>query len=573
MNNPRTYLWIALALVLFVNAETWLRDYAPAPAVMQTTQAVPGGNGDLDTAVPQVAAPAGAAAGPAGSAPVAAAAVTPAATAAAPVNAGAEQAADAGVVTVSTDVLGISIGLRGGELNRADLLQYPKVKNQPNVPVRLFRREGTESLYVLQTGLAGAAAAGPHPTHNALFKSAQMSYTLDKGEELRVPLTWTSDDGVTVTKTFIFKRGSYRVDLEYQVANASGMPWSAASYAQILHDTPPVERSYLHVDTYAFEGPAIYDGKKYRKLKIDKSDDASLALDIQGGWFAALQHHFVSALVPPTGQAYHYSLKVRGHEYLATAMGPSQTVAPGASATLKETLYVGPKLQAQLETTGPRLELVADYGVLTFLAKPLFWLLTQVHLLFGNWGVTIILTTFLLKLLFYPLSEASGKSMAKMKVLGPRIKNLQETYKEDREKLGRAMMDLYKREKINPAAGCLPMLIQLPVFLAFYWVLLESVEMRQAPFVGWIQDLSSADPWYILPLIMAGAMFVQYKLQPKPPDEMQAKIMMILPLVMSVTFAFFPAGLVLYWVTNTLLGIAQTWNINRRIEARGAAKR
>jgi len=251
---------------------------------------------------------------------------------------------------------------------------------------------------------------------------------------------------------------------------------------------------------------------------------------------------------------------------LSTA-GPAFSVAPQSGSRWTETLFVGPKLQAQLETTGPRLDLVADYGMFTLLAKPLFWLLEQAHTWVNNWGGAIILITLLLKLLFYPLSEASGKSMAKMRVLGPRIKNLQDTYKDDREKLGRAMMELYKREKINPLAGCLPILLQMPVFLAFYWVLLESVEMRQAPFAFWIQDLSARDPFFVLPVIMAGAMFVQYKLNPTPPDPIQAKVFMILPIVMSATFAFFPAGLVLYWVTNTLLTIAQQWNINRRIEA------
>jgi YidC/Oxa1 family membrane protein insertase len=248
-------------------------------------------------------------------------------------------------------------------------------------------------------------------------------------------------------------------------------------------------------------------------------------------------------------------------------------VAPGASAAFTQTLFAGPKLQAQLEATAPELGRVADYGRLWFLAMPLYKLLAWVHGASGNWGIAIIVVTFLLKLLFYPLSEASGRSMAKMKALQPRIKNLQDTYKDDREKLGKAMMELYQREKINPVAGCLPIVIQIPVFLAFYWALLESVEMRQAPFMLWIHDLSARDPWFILPAIMAVAMFVQYKLNPAPPDPVQAKVFMIMPFAMSVMFAFFPAGLVLYWVTNTILSIAQQWNINRRIAAAAAAKR
>jgi YidC/Oxa1 family membrane protein insertase len=294
---------------------------------------------------------------------------------------------------------------------------------------------------------------------------------------------------------------------------------------------------------------------------------------VRNGWVAALQHHFVSAIVPPRDGTYRFTLNVAGTQYLLAATGPGQTIAPGASGSFSDTLFVGPKLQSQLEATAPELDRVADYGRLWFLARPLFLALAFVHGLTGNWGVAIIAVTFLLKLLFYPLSEASGRSMARMKTLQPRIKNLQETYADDREKLGRAMMELYKREKINPVAGCLPIIIQIPVFIAFYWVLLESVEMRQAPFAFWIHDLSARDPWFILPAIMAVAMFVQYKLNPAPPDPVQAKVFMIMPLAMSVTFAFFPAGLVLYWVTNTVLSIAQQWNINRRIAAVVAARK
>jgi YidC/Oxa1 family membrane protein insertase len=276
--------------------------------------------------------------------------------------------------------------------------------------------------------------------------------------------------------------------------------------------------------------------------------------------------------VPPKDAPYRFTLSASGDEYLLGASGPLLTAAPGSSTGLSQTLFIGPKLQRQLEATAPELDRVADYGKLTLLAKPLFWVLDKVHAITGNWGFSIIFVTFLLKLLFYPLSEASGRSMAKMKTLAPRIKTLQEQYKDDREKLGRAMMELYQREKINPVAGCLPIVIQIPVFLAFYWVLLESVEMRQAPFAFWIDDLSSRDPLFILPAIMAGAMFVQYKLNPAPPDPVQAKVFMIMPLVMSVMFAFFPAGLVLYWVTNTVLSIAQQWNINRRIAAQVAKR-
>ncbi|MCX7051858.1 MAG: membrane protein insertase YidC [Proteobacteria bacterium] len=568
--NARMFLWLGLVMALYINYETYERDFAPkAPPPPTATElaqaaaptapgALPGSATTLAASVPQTAAPAPiAAAAPA----VAAVAATPAAT------------ATPGTVRVTTDVLDLEISLQGGALVRADLLRYPRVKGE-QAPVQLLN-VAARQFYALQTGLSDAGAGGARPTHLAAFSAPATTYSLTDGtDELRVPLAWSDPaTGVTVTKTFVLRRGQYRIDLQYDVENRGTAPWVAASYAQILRDDPAVERSMFSVESYAFQGPAYYDGIKYQKLDRTDAEDRALARDIAGGWIAGMQHHFTTAVVPEAGKSYRYSLQTQGDQYLLSTAGPATTVAPQGGATFKETLFVGPKLQAQLETTGPRLDLVADYGILTLLAKPLFWMLEQAHSIVGNWGWAIVIVTFLLKLVFYPLSESSGKSMAKMRVLGPRIKNLQETFKDDREKLGRAMMDLYKREKINPVAGCLPILIQMPVFFAFYWVLLESVEMRQAPFMFWIQDLSAKDPFYVLPLIMAGAMFVQTKLNPTPPDPIQAKVFMILPLVMSVTFAFFPAGLVLYWVANTLLSVAQQWNINRRIEAEAKKER
>ena len=554
------FLWLGLVLALWLNYETWQRDYAlPVPPTATTAIAAPSAKEvtGLAASVPQAAATT---TGEASVAPQAAA------TSVTAPEASASPTSVTSTINVATDVLNVEISLRGGDLVLADLTQYPLVKGE-DTRVRLLNTNPS-NFYLLQTGLTGAAGEA-RPTHLADFEAAQTEYRLSDGaDELRVPLVWRDAvSGVTVTKTYVFKPGQYRVDLRYDVENAGANAWRAASYAQILRNDPPVETSMFSVESYAFQGPAFYDGVKYEKLDREDAEDRALARDIQGGWIAGMQHHFVTAIVPAGSAAYRYTLKTDGNQYLLSTTGPSVTVAPGSGATFEETLFVGPKLQAQLEKTGPRLDLVADYGVLTLLAKPLFWLLEQAYKLTTNWGWSIVLITLLLKLVFYPLSESSGKSMAKMRVLGPRMKNLQETYKDDREKLGRAMMDLYKREKINPLAGCLPILIQMPVFFAFYWVLLESVEMRQAPFAFWIQDLSSRDPFFVLPVIMAGAMFVQYKLNPTPPDPIQAKVFMILPFIMSATFAFFPAGLVLYWVTNTLLSIAQQWNINRRIEA------
>jgi YidC/Oxa1 family membrane protein insertase len=578
--NLRVILLGALALLLLLNYQAWMHDYpaaaplASAPVAGSAPGSTPAG-GDLGNRIPEApksvpGAASGAQAGT-GTAGTPGAAGTPAATAPeAAAEEGARGEAAAPHVHVHTDVLDVDIDTRGGTLDRVDLPAYPQVKGE-TTPVRLEDYGDPRSLYLLQSGLTGPAG-GDYPTHLAPYHAAQTDYVMDGAATLRVPLTWTAG-GVTVTKTFVFRRGQYRIDVDYSVHNGSAAPWEGRPYAQILRNDPPTKRSYFNVTSYAFHGPALWDGNKYRKLDVADAQDSHLSLDVRDGWVAAPQHHFVSAIVPPRGAPWHFGLSVEGAQYLLSATGPPQSVAPGADAAFSTTLFVGPKLQAQLDATAPELGRVADYGHLWFLARPLFLALSFVHRLTGNWGVAIIFVTFLLKLAFYPLSEASGRSMAKMKTLQPRIKLLQETYAEDREKLGRAMMELYQREKINPLASCLPIVIQIPVFIAFYWVLLESVEMRQAPFAFWIHDLSSRDPFFVLPAIMAVAMFVQYKLNPAPPDPVQAKVFMIMPIAMSATFALFPSGLVLYWVTNTILSIAQQWNINRRIVAAGAARK
>jgi YidC/Oxa1 family membrane protein insertase len=567
MANQRLFLWAALGLVLWLVYQAWMQDYhpraVPAQASLQTTPlpgtSAPAPGKPLDQTVPGLpAASESSTESSLASAPSVGASIPPGSTA----------TESTSTVHVLTDVLDLDIGLKGGDLERDDLPRYPKQKNQPNVPVRLFEDVPGRPRFVFQSGLtAGASASGAQPDHLANFSSLARSYVLADGQqELKVPLTWSDGHGLTVTKTFTFKRGSYAIPIDYQVRNEGSQDWRAASYLQFLRQDEHVERSMWNVETYSFKGPAIYDGTRYRKLKLDKAEDASFAATVTGGWIASMQHHFVAAAVPSPGKPYQFRVEVKDGEYLLSAEGPTQVVPAGTSRRFSETVYVGPKLQAQLEATAPKLELTADYGNLTLISKPLFQLLDWVHRVVGNWGWAIIIVTALIKLAFYPLSEASGRSMAKMRTLAPRIKNIQERYKDDREQLGRAMMEVYKREKINPLAGCLPMIVQIPVFLAFYWMLLENVEMRQAPFMLWINDLSSRDPLFILPLLMGAAMFGQYKLNPAPPDPMQAKIFMFMPIVMTAMFAWFPAGLVLYWLTNTLLSIAQQWNINRRIE-------
>jgi YidC/Oxa1 family membrane protein insertase len=564
MANQRIFAWVALALVLWLNYQAWRRDYAPPPAPPAAAPSETNG-----AAAPAVPPPSGLDAvpkpAPAQSGTGEAAPPSPEP---APAPLGAAEAESGTDVQVLTDVLDLRIGLKGGELRRAELLRYPKDKHNPDVLVRLFNDDPVHT-FVFRSGLT-SGTPGAQPDHQATFTSASNQYRLADGQdEIRVPLTWTDGQGLTVTKTYTFKRGKYAVALEFDIDNRSGKEWSGAPYLQFLRQQVAVKRSMFDVESYSFMGPAVYapDAEKYHKLKLDDDEDSKYSASIKNGWLAAMQHHFVAAAVPDSAQAYQYSLRVENGQYLLGAVGPSLTVPAGARQAIGETLFVGPKLQAELKKTGPELDRVADYGRLTIIARPLFQLLQWVHRLVGNWGWAIVLVTFLIKLVFYPLSEASGRSMAKMRALAPRIKNIQERFKDDREQLGRAMMELYKREKINPLAGCLPIVVQIPVFLAFYWVLLESVEMRQAPFMLWIDDLSSRDPIFVLPLLMGGAMFGQYKLNPAPPDPMQAKVFMFMPIIMTVMFAWFPAGLVLYWLTNTVLSIAQQWRINRVVEA------
>jgi YidC/Oxa1 family membrane protein insertase len=562
MDNPRVFLWIGLAMLVWMNIIQWERDFSTAPA---PTTAAATADAGTDAAA-SGATPQGPASGALPSLPSA----TPAAPAGAvtvPTDAAAtaKAVAAAPTVRVVTDVLDLDISLQGGDLIRADLVQYPRDKKPGSPPVRLLTTDDA-TFSVVRSGLR-AAGGRPEPTHLATYASPQSEYRLAPGQqELRVPLTWTDEQGVTVTKTYVFEPGRYDLDVVYDVQNASPTEWQGASYLQFVRHIYDQKRSMFDVESYAFRGPALYDGQKYRKLDVADEEDAALRTSFANGWMAEMQHHFVAAAVPPKDEAYEYSLQNEQGHSVVSYRGPLKSVPAGATAQFTEKVFVGPKLQDQLREVGPRLELTVDYGKLTILADPLFTLLRWVHRFVQNWGLAIIIVTILLKLAFYPLTQMSGRSMAKMRTIAPRIKNIQETYKDDREKLARQMMEIYKREKINPLAGCLPILVQIPVFLAFYWVLLESVEMRQAPFFGWIQDLSSKDPFFVLPILMGVAMYGQFKLNPAPPDPMQAKIFAFMPVIMTVMMAWFPAGLVLYWLTNTLLSIAQQWNINRVVE-------
>ncbi len=558
MDNQRLLIWAFFLLMGWMTWQTWQQDFGPKPAAPPaaageaTIEAPEAGGGDL----PAIADPAevdGVAPG-----------VDEAAPAAMPV---------APPIRVRTNVFEVVISSVGGTLQGATLTKYPVEKDRPEDLVQLLDTGGT-TFALIESGVR-AAAGGPEATHLATFKAARTSYELGDADELVVPLTWSDESGVTVEKRYRFKRGSYRIELEQVVRNGGETPWRGAEYVRIKRHSAPIERSMFDVDSYSFIGPVVYDGDKSEKLKRDDLlDDGPYEFSSQRGWLGSIQHHFVRAAVPTPGVEYKYSVAVDGDVATSGAIRRGLvTVEPGGSEVFATTLFVGPKLQSQLEQIDDSLKLTVDYGWLTILSQPLFWLLSLVYDWVANWGVAIIVVTFLIKLAFYKLTESSGRSMAKMRNLQPRMKALQDRYKDDRQALSQAMMDLYKREKVNPAAGCLPILIQMPFFLAFYWVLLESVEMRQAPFALWITDLSTRDPYFILPLIMGAAMLLQQKLNPAPTDPVQAKVMQIMPIMFTVFFAFFPSGLVLYWVTNTVLSIAQQWKINRVVEAEAKAQK
>ncbi len=468
------------------------------------------------------------------------------------------------VVRVVTDVLDLSISKVGGDLVGAVLLDYPVDKKDDAAKVHLLSATpGAE--YTLSTGLRAVDDA-PEANHHESFTSELSEYRLAEGaEDLVVPLSWSSD-GVSVTKLYTFRPGSYTVEVEQVLRNERSQEYGAAPYVMLRRVHLPEKRSMFNVDTYSFTGPVYYDGDSYDRMDVDDLEDEPLSETAIAGWVGSIQHHFVAAAVPDGEQAYRYDGRVSQRTYRLSAIGPVRAVPPGGEERFLAQLFVGPKLQSLLKETAPGLELTVDYGIFTVFAQPLFWLLKTLFAGVGNWGWAIILATLIIKAVLFPLTEASGRSMARMRKLQPRMKSIQERFKDDPQGRNRATMELYKSEKVNPAAGCLPIFIQLPFFIAFYWVLVESVEIRQAPFLLWINDLSSRDPIFVLPALMGAAMFWQQKLNPKPPDPMQAKIMMAMPVMFTVFFMFFPSGLVLYWLTNSIFSTLQQWRINRRTD-------
>ncbi|MBI2778263.1 MAG: membrane protein insertase YidC [Gammaproteobacteria bacterium] len=550
MDNYRILLFAALSVVILLLWQAWQQDFgAPQTPTVATTG--PGAT----PAVPSVSPAATTSTAPAPAPGVPAATVAPAVQAAA--------LKSAQRVHVKTDVLDVYIDTIGGDLRQADLLTYPVKVDKPNEPVRLLT-DAQADLFIAQSGLLSSRAA---PDYQAQFSAEQTEYTLGASgvSEIKVPLSWTGPDGVTVTKIYTFHRGSYVVDVEQVVNNASAAEWKGRQYRQFQRrDSSDGGMSLI----YTYTGGVIYsEAKKYEKIQFDDMAAENLSRDVPGGWAAMIQHYFLGAWIPKAGEANHYySQALDDKRYVLGMASPEMAIAPGQSGSFSSRLFIGPKLQDTLEKVAPGLELTVDYGILTVLAKPLFWLLEWLHKMVGNWGWSIVLVTLMIKLVFFKLSETSYRSMANMRRLQPKMTALKERHGEDRQKFSQAMMELYKKEKVNPMGGCLPILVQIPVFIALYWMLLESVELRQAPFILWIHDLSTRDPFYVLPLLMGATMFIQQKLNPPPPDPVMAKMMKFLPFIFTPFFAFFPAGLVLYWVVNNVLSIAQQWYITRRIE-------
>ncbi|MGN6314376.1 MAG: membrane protein insertase YidC [Rhodanobacteraceae bacterium] len=582
INQTRTLLVVALLFVAWLIWNQWQQDYAPQPA-QATTQQAPAANPNTG-ANAQNAAP--------GEVPVAnapAATSTTASPAAGVAPAIPEGAAPSSTsphqyVTLSNDVLRLTIDTRGGSVVRADLLAYPKQVKGDTSPVRLLS-DDPQRLFVAQDGLVGASGS-PAPDHLAMFTAGASSYAMQPGEnEVTAELTWRDASGVSVSKRYTLKRGSYVVQLAQQIDNRSARAWSGNAYEQIERvEPPPPPKHFLEFydpERSSFLGAAWYSPQdKFNKLAFDKFEKDPLNREVQGGWVAMIQHYFFAGWIPPSGQTDQFSsaelppASAGKPRYLIRARGPGVTVTPGHSETLNANLYVGPKTQDTLSTIAPGLELTIDYGVFTVIAQPLFWILSKFHAFVGNWGIAIILLVLLIKALFFKLTEQQFKAGAKMRKLTPKIQALKERYGEDKQKQQQAMMELYKKEKVNPMAGCLPSLVQIPVFFALYYVLMYSVELRHAPFFGWIHDLSAPDPYFILPALYTITMIATQFLTPAAGmDPTQAKIMKVMPIVFAVMFAFFPAGLTLYYVVNGLTSVIQQWVITRRIEQADAKAR
>ena len=554
MDIKRTILIVALAVVSYVMVLKWNQDYGQAALPTQNVAAssttapalpdtVSGNNASNSADVPSANTDTS----------------TPTET---PV------AASKDLIHVKTDVLDIAIDPQGGDIAQLRLPLYPRRQDHPDVPFQLFDN-GNERTYLAQSGLTGVDGPDARPSGRPVFSAEKKTFELAPGQDQLVVDLKFSENGINYIKRFTLKRGLYDVQVSYLIDNESSKPWNGNLFAQLKRDASSDPSSSTATGTATYLGAALWTSSEpYKKVSMKDIDKGQLKETVQGGWVAWLQHYFVTAWIPQKGDNnVVQTRKDNQGNYIIGFTGPTLTVEPGKTAETSATLYAGPKSQGVLKELSPGLELTVDYGILWFIAQPIFWLLQHIHSLVGNWGWSIIFLTMLIKGIFFPLSAASYKSMARMRAVAPKLAALKEQFGDDRQKMSQAMMELYKKEKINPLGGCLPILVQMPVFLSLYWVLLESVEMRQAPFMLWITDLSIKDPFFILPIIMGATMFIQQRLNPTPPDPMQAKVMKLMPIIFTFFFLWFPAGLVLYWVVNNCLSIAQQWYITRKVEA------
>jgi YidC/Oxa1 family membrane protein insertase len=588
MDNLRPVLLISLAFLGYLIWVEWQKDYAPVatpPAGVTVNSGEAGpkaqdGNGGGDVAT----LPAGASVQEPADLPQAGEAVVAPATSPTQSLAGTETQSRVAspVVKVLTDVLDIEIDVTGGTVVSARLLDYPIDLENPADKVSLLRPDGPNP-FIAQSGLLSSQAA---PNHTTVYHSTSAAYELPAdADELRVPLGWKSADGIEVTKTFLFRRGDYSVDVIHELRNGTAAGWTGNRYDQLQRSViaEETESSFTNPGSYSFTGIAFYSpADKFEKLAFEDVSDEPYNKTFSGGWLAMIQHYFFAAWIPPGEEQGTYTTKEimaqnNGQaqpRYLARTVSPAYTVAAGQQHTFQSRLYLGPKLQEKLEAVAPGLEYTVNYGIFTIFSKPLFWLLSHIHNIVGNWGWAIVLLTILIKAVFFKLTEAQYRSMARMRKLQPRIEQLKERYGDDRQRMSQAMMEMYKTEKVNPLGGCLPILVQIPIFIALYWVLLESVELRQAPFILWINNLSVRDPYFILPALNAIFMIWTQRLTPMVGmDPLQRKIMNMMPVVFAVMFAFFPAGLVLYWATNAGLSLAQQVYITRKINAGADAKK
>jgi len=544
MDNQRLILFVALAAIILLLWQAWEQDRqtgAPRTSTETATQ----------REIPQ--APSESRGGQSK-------------TAEAP-KAGAESLEQGERVRITTDLLRVEIDTHGGDLRALHLLQYPLVLGEPRNSVQLLN-DSPPDLFVAQSGLIGRE--GTWPNHKSAYRADKTQYQLANNQDtLEAKLEWSGPNGVFVTKTYTFRRNDYLIDVNYTVRNGGKQTREVYLYNQLLR-TQVAESGGIFSVMPSYMGAVIYSPeKKYEKVAFSDMVDKRLQREVRGGWVAMLQHYFIGVWLPPASDnLLFYSDVHDGARYVIGYKGLAPTrIAAGETATLGARLYVGPKEQKRLVQLPEGVSLTVDFGWLTVIAAPLYWVLDYIHRWIGNWGWAIILLTALIKLVFYPLSAASYKSMAHMKKVQPRMQALKERYKDDKQKLNQAMMEMYKTEKINPLGGCLPIVIQIPVFIALYWVLLESVELRQAPWALWIKDLSAPDPFYVLPVLMGATMFAQTWLNPQPIDPIQQKVMLAMPIMFTAFFLFFPAGLVLYWVAQNILSITQQWWITRGIEA------